>query len=93
MLLVFAVITALLAALAGKACRCVSCPEAGAVIFLAGDCTLCLSGGFNDKSGCALTNALKLGSVFGSGIFQGNRLRIMHMKIMATLQTSVFLGS
>lgn len=36
---------------------------------------------------------LKLGSDFGSGIFQGNLLRIIHMKMIATDQTSVFLGS
>ena len=49
--------------------------------------------GLTQRSGCALTYALKFGSVLRSGSFQGKRLRIMHRKIMATLQTSVLRGS
>lgn len=52
-----------------------------------------LGGGLTVRSGWALTNARKLGSVLASGIFQGNRLSIMHRKMMAQLQTSVFRGS
>lgn len=65
-------------------------PTAGAGVFLGdGD----RARGLVARSGCAATNALKLGSVLGSGMVQGNRRKIMHMKIMATLHTSVFLGS
>lgn len=49
--------------------------------------------GFADRSGCAATKALKLGSVLASAIFQGKRRRIMQRKMMAIDQTSVFLGS
>jgi hypothetical protein len=50
-------------------------------------------GGFTERSGWAVMKALKLGSVFGSAIFQGKRRRIMQRKMIATDQTSVFLGS
>jgi hypothetical protein len=50
-------------------------------------------GGLAERSGWAAMKALKLGSDFESGIFQGNRLRTIHRKMMATDQTSVFLGS
>lgn len=52
-----------------------------------------LRSGLTERSGWAFTKALKLGSDLASGIFQGNRLRTMQRKMMATLQTSVFLGS
>lgn len=64
-------------------------PTAGAGVLGVGD----RARGLVARSGCAATNALKLGSVLGSGMVQGNRRKIMHMKIMATLHTSVFLGS
>jgi hypothetical protein len=54
----------------------------------------CLRGSrFTERSGCAVMKALKLGSFFGSAIFQGKRRRIMQRKMIATDQTSVFLGS
>lgn len=65
-------------------------PTAGAGVFLGDGDGAC---GLVARSGCAATNALKLGSVLGSGMVQGNRRKTMHMKIMATLHTSVFLGS
>lgn len=52
-----------------------------------------LLGGLTERSGWAATKALKLGSEFGSGIFQGKRRRSMQRKMMARLQTSVFRGS
>ena len=58
-----------------------------------GDCFRFRGGGFSDSSGWELTKALKLWSVLASGIFQGKRRRTMHMKMMATLHTSVFRGS
>ena len=65
-------------------------PAAGAGVFFGdGDRVR----GLAARSGWAATKALKLGSVLGSGMVQGKRRKIMHMKMIATLHTSVFLGS
>jgi hypothetical protein len=64
-------------------------PTAGAGVFL-GDGDR-VRGLLRDRVG--RDKRLEAGVRLGVGMVQGNRRKIMHMKMMATLHTSVFLGS